>query len=141
MKRFAKLHSLSRRFLVLLIFLINLVPSNQSLAATPPSLKNAAGFLSQTASGSGAYYTPESPSVLIGNLINYFLGFIGVIFLILTIYAGITWMTAGGNEEKIKKAKQLITNSVIGLIIVLAAYSLTFFIVSRILVGTAPPPP
>lgn len=38
------------------------------------------------------------------------------------------WMTAGGDEQKVTKAKDLITQAVIGLIVVLAAYAITAFI-------------
>ncbi len=64
----------------------------------------------------------------IGSIIEIVLSFIGVIFLLLMIYAGINWMTSSGNEEKVKKSKELITNAIIGLIIVLAAYAITAFI-------------
>ncbi len=63
-----------------------------------------------------------------GQLIGYILSFVGVLFLLLMIYAGLTWMTAGGNQEQIKKARSLMINAVLGLIIVLGAYAITAFI-------------
>ena len=63
-----------------------------------------------------------------GQIIGIVLAFIGVIFLILTIYAGITWMVSGGNQEKITKAKDLIIHSIIGLIIILIAYAAVAFV-------------
>lgn len=65
---------------------------------------------------------------LIGRLIGTILSFVGVIFLILTIYAGITWMLARGNDQEVTKAQNLLINSIIGLIIVFAAYAITVFI-------------
>jgi len=53
----------------------------------------------------------------------------GVIFLILAIYGGFKWMTAAGNEESVEKAKKTITNAILGLVIVLAAYAIVKFIV------------
>jgi hypothetical protein len=47
---------------------------------------------------------------------------------VITIIAGYQWMTAGGNEEQVAKAKKNISNAVIGLIIILAAYAITWFI-------------
>jgi hypothetical protein len=41
-------------------------------------------------------------------------------------------MTAGGNDEKIKAAKRLIAQGIIGLIIVLAAYAIAWFILERL---------
>jgi hypothetical protein len=74
----------------------------------------------------------EALPMIIGQIINYILALVGVFFLILTIYGGFLWMTAGGNEDQIKKAKKYLTNAIIGLIIVLAAYSITFFVVDTI---------
>ena len=74
----------------------------------------------------------EALPMIIGRIISYILALVGVFFLILTIYGGFLWMTAGGNEDQIKKAKKYLTNAIIGLIIVLAAYSITFFVVDTI---------
>src|SRR3989338_5454942 len=51
----------------------------------------------------------------IGTIIKAVLGLVGTIFLVLTIYAGILWMTAAGKEEQIEKAKNIIRATVIGL--------------------------
>lgn len=63
-----------------------------------------------------------------GILIGAILSFIGVVFMILIIYGGILWMTATGNEQQVTKAKGLIFQAIIGLIIVLSAYAITAFI-------------
>lgn len=60
----------------------------------------------------------------IGTMIAALLGLLGVIFLILTIYAGLLWMTAGGNADNVKKAKAILLNSVVGLVIVLSSYAI-----------------
>jgi len=105
------------------------------VSALAASLKDAGGFLSDTG---GAVYNTDTTSLpeIIGTILNYILGFLGVIFLILTIYGGFLWMTAGGNEDQIKKGRKYLTNSIIGLAIVLAAYSLTFFVVTNIIKAT-----
>ncbi len=61
----------------------------------------------------------------IGKIIGAVLVFLGVVFLILMIYGGYIWMTARGNEQEVEKAKNIIKNALIGLIVVLAAYSVT----------------
>ena len=61
-------------------------------------------------------------------LVQVLLGFIGLIFVILIIYGGATWMTAMGQDEKITKAKKIIINSVIGLIIIILSYSIAYFV-------------
>lgn len=68
---------------------------------------------------------------IIGRIINTILGFVGVLFFILIIYSAFTWMTAQGNDEKVKKAKNLLIDATIGLIITLSAYAISYFIISR----------
>ena len=67
-----------------------------------------------------------SLSTIISTLIQVVLGFLGVIFLVLTIMAGFKWMMSQGNEEEIKKAKGSLKNAIIGIVIVLAAYTITY---------------
>ncbi|MFH1254991.1 MAG: hypothetical protein V1667_00760 [bacterium] len=66
------------------------------------------------------------------SVIRAFLGLLGIIFLILLIYAGYNWMTAQGEEEKVEKAKSTITRAIIGLVIITAAYSITYFVFSSL---------
>ncbi len=77
---------------------------------------------------------PTDIRVTIGKIVGSILSFVGVIFLILMIYGGFTWMIARGNEKEVETAKEIITNAVIGLIIVLAAYAITAYIGS-VLIG------
>lgn len=67
---------------------------------------------------------------LIGRLIRIALSFIGIILVLLIIYSGLLWMTSGGDEEKITKAKKTIINAVIGLIIILSANTIIRFVLS-----------
>lgn len=67
---------------------------------------------------------------IIGRLINVFLGFVGVILLIILLYAGFLWMTAGGDAEKVQRAKDWIKNAIIGLIILVSAFAIVRFIFS-----------
>ena len=73
----------------------------------------------------------ELPEV-IGTLIKVFLSILGIIFLILTLYAGFLWMTAAGNADKVGKAKTLLAQAVIGLILILASYAISQFVVEAI---------
>ncbi len=67
-----------------------------------------------------------------GSIISLILSFIGIIFFALIIYAGLMWMLAQGNQQKVDKAKDLIINAVIGLIIIFSAYAITSFIGNQI---------
>lgn len=64
----------------------------------------------------------------LGSIIGTLLSFLGVLFMGLVIYGGILWMTARGNEQQVEKAKDLLVNAIIGLIIVMSAYAITSFI-------------
>lgn len=85
-------------------------------------------FLSSTAE-LGAQYRPVEPAILVGNIINILLSVIGVILVVLMVYGGYLWMTARGDEDRVKDAKATIQNAVIGLIIILLAYSISSFVV------------
>jgi amino acid transporter len=78
---------------------------------------------------------PKLPE-LIGGLINVFLSVLGIIFIVLVVYSGYLWMTAGGEAMKVDKAKKLLGQAVIGLIIVVAAYAITAFVIDRIVGAT-----
>ena len=61
-------------------------------------------------------------------VITPLLSLVGLIFLLLMIYAGFLWMTAAGNETQVGKAKNIMTAAVIGTIIIAAAYAITNFV-------------
>ncbi len=86
--------------------------------------------------GSEAYGSTGAPEKslegIIASLIKVFLGLLGVIFLIMIIMGGFKWMTAGGSEEKIKEAVSYIKNGMIGLLIILCAFSIATFISNRV---------
>ena len=49
--------------------------------------------------GYNAFSKPSLQEILI-TIILYLLGFVGLLFVVLIIYAGFQWMTSGGSEEK-----------------------------------------
>jgi preprotein translocase subunit SecG len=67
-------------------------------------------------------------SAKVGNILSIVLSFLGVLFLILIIVGGIKWMTSAGNQDKVKKAKDMIFSAIIGLVIIFAAYAVVAFI-------------
>lgn len=109
---------------IALFFFMASVSSAQILdVKTSTLIKENAGQI-QKASGLGA----TTIGSIIATIIQVGLGFLAAIFLVLMIVAGFQWMTASGNEEQTKKALSQIKNAVIGLVIVLAAYSITYFV-------------
>ena len=65
---------------------------------------------------------------LISTATDAFLGILGVIFIVLMVYAGYNWMTASGDQAKVDKAKDTIFRAIIGLIIVVGAYAIWNFV-------------
>jgi len=80
-------------------------------------------------------YVDSSVEEMVGVIIRLSMTFLGTIFIVIMIVAGINWIRAGGNEEIIKKSQTTITNLLIGLILVIAAYALSYGI-SNILLKT-----
>jgi hypothetical protein len=88
--------------------------------------------------GYDAAVTQTSLATTVGGVIRGVLSVVGVIFLVLTIYAGVLWMTAAGNEETVTKAQKIVKSSVIGLVIIGAAYGITALILAFAIGASAP---
>ena len=76
--------------------------------------------------------TAKTPPQIVASVIQIALGFVGTLFLIFIIVSGFQWMTAGGNATTIETAKKRIINATIGLVIILAAYAITQFVLIEI---------
>lgn len=74
----------------------------------------------------------KDPRQIIAEVIQVALSLVGMICIILVVTAGYWYLTSHGETEKIDKAKQTLTNAVIGLAITLAAYSITWFVARRL---------
>ncbi|MFA5029829.1 MAG: hypothetical protein WC518_03780 [Patescibacteria group bacterium] len=83
-------------------------------------------------SGLGGDASENALPIAVGRIIGVALGILGVIFIMLIIYAGFIWMIASGDDGKVKKAKDIIIAATIGLVIVLASYSISYFIVDQL---------
>lgn len=69
---------------------------------------------------------------IIGNIVNIVLSFLGVLLLVYLIYAGFLWMTSGGDSKKADSAKSYIQNAIIGLVIILASFAISNFVISNL---------
>ena len=70
---------------------------------------------------------------VIRQIIAAILSIIGLVFVVLIVRGGLIWMTSVGNADKVKEAREIITNSVIGLVIVIAAYAIVKFVFDGLL--------
>lgn len=73
----------------------------------------------------------------IAQIIRIALGFLGVIAVVIILLGGFKWMTAGGNDDKVKEAKKLIFSGIIGLVIIISAYAIASFVIDSIISATA----
>ena len=87
----------------------------------------------QTETGLG----DKDPREIAAAVIRVMLGFLGIIAVLIILYAGFLWMTAAGNEDKITQAKGMMSAGVIGLIIVLAAFGIATFVMNALVNATA----
>ena len=74
----------------------------------------------------------EDPASIAYAVINWALIFLGIITLTLVIAAGFIWMFAAGEEEKIKKAQDILKGALIGLVIILASYGIASYVFNRL---------
>lgn len=130
---------MKKKILTFLIFPLFFLISVGFLLISPVNADATLDGLNKTASEVDAFKTQTGKSYAgflqtkTGQIVGVVLSFVGVIFLGLMIYAGITWMTAAGNEQQVAKAKSLMINATIGIIVVFAAYAITSFIGVQVL--------
>ncbi|PIR03718.1 MAG: hypothetical protein COV59_04575 [Candidatus Magasanikbacteria bacterium CG11_big_fil_rev_8_21_14_0_20_39_34] len=69
---------------------------------------------------------------IVGAAIRTALTLVGLVFLVLMVYAGYLWMTARGEDSQVEKARKIVYASIIGLVIVMSAYAITVLVTSRL---------
>ncbi len=117
--------------IAVLFFSFSFLLSSQSLAADGKiltNIKNNMGSTNLKELGGEKLNLPY----LVGDIIGKILAFLGIVFILLIIWAGFQWMTAGGDTGKVGKSKTLILNAVIGLIIIMMSYGITTFVIKSI---------
>ncbi|MDA3840533.1 MAG: hypothetical protein PF572_05555 [Patescibacteria group bacterium] len=79
----------------------------------------------------------RDPREIAASVIRVALGFLGIIAVLIILYAGFLWMTAAGNDDKVSSAKDMMSAGVIGLIIILAAFGIATFVMNALVTATA----
>lgn len=70
--------------------------------------------------------------IIIARIIRAVLGLLGVIAIVIMIYAGYTIMTSGGDEEQVVYGKKIMINGVIGLIIILSSLAIVQYVLNAL---------
>jgi len=115
-----------------LLFLITSLLLPVSVLASSPLQPSVAGKmqLQATQMSDSNFSTTMTVGDVISYIIEAFLSLLALIFIILTLIAGYQYFTAQGNEAKTKEALSSIRTAIIGLILILTAYALTYFVFS-----------
>jgi hypothetical protein len=74
----------------------------------------------------------DSAIAIIGSIINIAVGFLGLILFVYILWGGFLYLTSGGDPEKTKKGKNKILYAVIGLLIVMSAYAIAQYVISKL---------
>lgn len=98
-----------------------------------------------TAQDLGLYYGESiglgtrSLQETIASIIRVVLSLLGIVALVIILAGGFKWMTAGGSDEKVKEAKKMIFQGIIGLAIVLSAFAISKFVIESLTTAVADP--
>ena len=79
------------------------------------------------------------PRAVVGNIIKALLGIVGSLALAVFIFGGFMWVTSAGNEEKVKKGKDMLMWAAFGLAVIFASYALVTFVIDALTGGGTPP--
>ena len=116
-----------KKIFILIVFVLSLFVFNLSpVLADKEGTSNCVGCALANPLGTASVYS------LTGRIISVVLGLVGTIALIMFIYGGIIWMTSAGSSDKIKKGREAIIWSVIGMAVIFASYGLTKFLLDNI---------
>ena len=113
-----------------IMFLCAIILGNIASAQLDPTFvtEQAQPFLVPFVENTG-YNTANTIPNFIAGVIALLLGAMGMIFLALIVYGGWMWMTARGASDQVGKAKEIISSAIIGMVIVIAGYFISFYII------------
>ena len=69
---------------------------------------------------------------LVGKIINLMLYAIGVLAVLMIVWAGVTMTTSAGNPQAVTRAKATMLYAIVGLVVVVLAYAIVNFVVGRV---------
>jgi len=110
-----------------------------AIAADPAfSLENSGTIVDNAGTSAGLSNTWDLPT-LIGRFISIALGILGLVFVVYVVYAGFLYLTAQGEETNVKKAKKMLSQAVIGLVLIVSAYAITNVVTDALTTVTSDP--
>ena len=121
---------------IIIAFLVSVclsltVPASAADPEAQNIIQRMIGSVSKVNLPSGGDDVDTRAETIVGTIIGLFLGIMGILFLGLMVYGGYKWMIAQGREEEVTKAKDVIKQAITGLGIVIAAYAISYFVISQ----------
>lgn len=113
-------------------FAISALPVSAALAQTTQNPFTQSQKLASDVGSSAGIASSTPLPLIVGRIVNVVLGFLGVVFLVLLLYAGFTWMTAQGDSKKVDTAKNIITQAIIGLVVIVAGFAISNFVLGSL---------
>jgi uncharacterized membrane protein len=122
------------------LFLLILIILMSSLIFLPDAClaSNFLDSLKNTSKLTGYGETAPSPQAIIAPVIKGILGLTGMVFFILIVYGGFSYMVSQGKEDKIKTSRKIMINASIGLALIVMGYTISSFIVNLLATGNIP---
>ena len=103
-----------------------------AIAADPAfNIKNSGTIVDSAGNAAKLTGAADIPTI-VGRTVGILLGILGIVFVIYVVYAGFLYLTAQGEETNVKKAKKMLSQAVIGLILIVSAYAITNVVIDVI---------
>ncbi|MBI2551005.1 DUF4215 domain-containing protein [Candidatus Uhrbacteria bacterium] len=74
----------------------------------------------------------DSVPLIVAKLISVLLGFLGVLAVLIVLWGGWVFLTSAGDQKRVKKGRDILRNGLIGLVLILGAYGIASFVISRL---------
>lgn len=100
--------------------------------STPAALAQ----INTTYTGISSSLGSNDPIEIVTSVINIVLSVLAIIAVIFILVGGFQWLTAAGNEEKVKSAQKTIVAAVIGLLIIMASWGIATWVLSNWQIAT-----
>lgn len=101
-----------------------------TMAATSTVIQDAMNAQNQAFAGKTGANIGEAKDIriIVANIIRVFLGFVGFLATTYFVYGGYMYMTSAGNEGRASSASKIMLYGALGILIILASYSITTFV-------------
>ena len=107
-----------------------------SLALAPAALAQALPDPFGQNYGASSGLGDQDIRITIGKIINVALSMLGIVALVIVLFGGFKWMTAGGNDEQVTEARKIIISGIVGLAVILSSYAIAQFVLNQLALAT-----